>query len=264
MTSPLVSVIMPAYNAEIYIREAINSVLNQTHSNWELIIINDGSTDKSEEIIKSYSDQRIKLFNQTNKGVSAARNVGLAEMQGEYFSFLDADDLLTPNSISSRMNMFLTNSNIEFIDGHVLIFDSNTKNNLEVYKPSFKGTPYKKLLSISPSCFFGPSWMIKYNPSKRYIFKDGLTHVEDLLFYISISNTGIYDFVEETVYEYRRGNNSAMLNLKMLEKGYFQVYQEILNKYSNAKDFKKKIKSIMFKSYLSKLDFYGACMVLFR
>jgi glycosyltransferase involved in cell wall biosynthesis len=91
----LVSIIIPAYNVEKYIGETIKSVINQTCGNWELIIINDGSTDDTADIAKKMAekDPRIKLYSQENGGVSRARNKGLTLAQGDYIAFLDADDL---------------------------------------------------------------------------------------------------------------------------------------------------------------------------
>lgn len=90
----LVSVIMPAYNAQEFIAEAIQSVLAQTYTHWELIIINDGSTDQTQIIAQQFAeqDQRIRLITQKNQGVSTARNTGLSQAQGGYISFIDSDD----------------------------------------------------------------------------------------------------------------------------------------------------------------------------
>ena len=91
-TSPLVSVIMPAYNAEKTISRAIDSVLNQTYANTELLIINDGSTDGTIDVVGQYKDSRITLINQPNKGPSNARNTGMEYVKGAYISFIDSDD----------------------------------------------------------------------------------------------------------------------------------------------------------------------------
>ncbi len=89
----MVSIILPAYNAAPFIEEAVNSVLQQTHENWELLIIDDGSTDETSSIIKKYlGDTRVKYYSQVNRGVSAARNLGLVKAVGNYICFLDADD----------------------------------------------------------------------------------------------------------------------------------------------------------------------------
>lgn len=97
-----VTIIMPAYNSEAYIVESMKSVLTQTYDNFELIIINDGSTDRTEEIVRSFmSDKRIRLISQENQGVSVARNTGLKNAQGEYISFLDSDDLYYPTFLQT-------------------------------------------------------------------------------------------------------------------------------------------------------------------
>jgi glycosyltransferase involved in cell wall biosynthesis len=113
---PLVSIILPVYNNEKYVRYSIDSVLSQNHANWELLVVNDGSTDTSKEIIESYSDKRIIKIHQQNKGVSGARNSAMKRMSGDYFCFLDADDTLSPNSLSSRLGIFLLDSGLDFVD----------------------------------------------------------------------------------------------------------------------------------------------------
>ena len=104
MATKLVSIMMPAYNAEKYIKEAIESVLAQTYLDWELIIVNDGSTDRTPEIISTYRDPRIGVLHQTNSGEAAARNLALAHMSGAWVAFLDADDLFFPGHLAQAMN----------------------------------------------------------------------------------------------------------------------------------------------------------------
>ncbi|UWO54336.1 glycosyltransferase family 2 protein [Catenibacterium mitsuokai] len=89
-----ISIIMPVYNKELYIRESINSVINQSFKDWELIVVNDGSTDNSLSIASSFQDSRIKVFSTKNSGVSCARNFGIDHHNGEYITFFDADDIL--------------------------------------------------------------------------------------------------------------------------------------------------------------------------
>ena len=92
IATSLVSIVMPAFNAEKTIVRAIDSVLKQTYPNIELLIINDGSTDNTSEIVSKYRDSRVALINQGNKGLSGARNTGLENIKGEYVTFLDSDD----------------------------------------------------------------------------------------------------------------------------------------------------------------------------
>ena len=119
----LVSVVMPVYNDSRFICETISSVLNQTHSNFELLIIEDCSKDNSLEIIKEFMDKRIKLFvNETNKGAAYSRNKGIKEATGEFIAFLDGDDLWTPDKLEKQLEFMISNkydfsyTNYEVID----------------------------------------------------------------------------------------------------------------------------------------------------
>ena len=117
MDKPLVSVIMPAYNAALYISEAIESVINQTFRNWELIIVNDGSTDATKEIILGFEkkDRRIKYLFQENGKQGKARNLGIAHSIGKYIAFLDADDLWVENKLAIQVNYLIANTEIDLI-----------------------------------------------------------------------------------------------------------------------------------------------------
>ncbi len=103
MNPPLVSVLMPAYNAENYIGNAIESVLKQTYHNLELIVVNDGSTDKTEEVLGAIHDNRLKVVHQNNQGQCTACNRAYAESSGTYIKFFDADDLLSSNCIELQL-----------------------------------------------------------------------------------------------------------------------------------------------------------------
>lgn len=108
----LVSVITPAYNCAEYIEECIESVLNQTYQNWEMLIVNDKSTDNTQSIVESYAnkDPRIKLFNQErNAGAAAARNKALELSQGRFVAFLDSDDAWKPNKLERQLEFMLEN-----------------------------------------------------------------------------------------------------------------------------------------------------------
>ena len=107
------SIIIPCYNAEKYLKRCLNSILNQNYKYFEIIIINDGSTDNSLEIIKEYSEkfQNIKYINQRNQGVAIARNVGINLVQGEKFVFIDADDYISSNYLW-YLNEAFKNKNI--------------------------------------------------------------------------------------------------------------------------------------------------------
>jgi glycosyltransferase involved in cell wall biosynthesis len=100
---PLISVITPCFNASYYLNEAIESVLAQTYSSFEFILVNDGSTDETEAIIHKYDDSRIRYFKQANKGQCAASNLGLSKAKGDFIKFFDADDLMNPQHLEAQL-----------------------------------------------------------------------------------------------------------------------------------------------------------------
>lgn len=101
------SIIVPAYNVENYIRECLDSILNQSIDNYEIIIVNDGSTDKTQDICEEYSNEYsfIKLINQENKGLGAARNTGLQHVSGKYIAFVDSDDMVKENMFTQMLDL---------------------------------------------------------------------------------------------------------------------------------------------------------------
>ena len=100
---PLISVIIPVYKAEKYLRESVESVLHQTYGRVEIILVDDGSPDSCPQICDAYAeeDERVKVFHKVNGGVSSARNMGLDQAKGEYVTFLDADDALKPDAMET-------------------------------------------------------------------------------------------------------------------------------------------------------------------
>ncbi|WP_422361701.1 glycosyltransferase family 2 protein [Reichenbachiella sp.] len=248
----LVSIILPVFNGAQFLNNSIQSVMKQDHTNWELLVINDGSTDDSKQIIGQYQDSRIKYFEQVNKGVSSARNVGLAKMTGDYFCFLDADDLLSPNSLSARLAVFEKNPIISFVDGKVFFIDSYGTRISGKYLPNYTGDPFSKLLALSSDCFFGSTWMIKKRDDVSYRFDENMTHSEDLNFYLSFAKEGYYDFTKEWILSVRMGNESAMSNLIGLENGYIQLIKNIRNNFPDhyRLSLKLRVLKIMFLSHL--------------
>ncbi len=106
MTKPLVSIIIPVYNAEAFFAATLESCLTQTYKNIEIIIINDGSTDLSEDIIKQFKDERIYYFNKINEGPCMARNFGISKSKGHLVQFLDHDDVIDKNKILHQVEMY--------------------------------------------------------------------------------------------------------------------------------------------------------------
>jgi glycosyltransferase involved in cell wall biosynthesis len=125
MNTPIITVLLPAYNAEKYIAEAVDSVLDQTFTNFELLIINDGSTDATKEIIESFSDARIRLINQTNQGIAAALNMGLLNVKTELVARFDADDICIPGRLKTQYDFLLENPGYIIVgsDAHYIDMD---------------------------------------------------------------------------------------------------------------------------------------------
>ncbi len=161
----LVSIIIPVYNSEKYLSETIQSALNQTWENKEIIIVDDGSTDNSLSIAKSYESEIVKIYAQENKGASAARNKGLKEAKGDYIQFLDADDLLDIDKVEKQLNLIKNDSDsISFCEN--INFDKNgpysAPINLDVKHIT---DPFELLLHIyggydNPSMITVHSWLV--------------------------------------------------------------------------------------------------------
>lgn len=119
MSNPLISIIVPSYNRADYIPETIGTVLQQTYSNWELIIVDDGSSDDTSEIVGSFmeQDERIRYYERQRnpKGGSVCRNIGVEHARGDYFLFLDSDDLLTPSALKQRVDLARQNPEVDFL-----------------------------------------------------------------------------------------------------------------------------------------------------
>lgn len=224
MDRPLISVIMPAFNAEAFIEEAVRSVLDQTWDRWELIVIDDGSTDGTRNVLASFTDPRIQAFHQPNAGVSASRNRALDLARGEYVAFLDADDVLPPRSLEARAEILRTRPECSFADGVVLAMDSTTRELRTIHQPTYHGPAFPKLMAMSPDVFCGQTWMLRRSVIGAHRFPRHMKHAEDLAFYLQLARTGLYCATSEPVLHYRTGHRSAMSDLDGLDKGYLQLY----------------------------------------
>lgn len=256
-TSRIVSIIMPAYNAEKYIREAIQSVINQEYTHWRLIIINDGSTDGTEEVVMSFDERRIIYCRQeANTGVSAARNVGLRKITGHYLCFFDADDVMPPNSLSDRVLFLENNPNVHFVDGLIYITGNEITDVKKVWTPAFSGGPARELIRLRGRCFVTISWMMRVEVVTGHHFQEEMSHGEDLVFLAEISPRRIYGFVTTPILYYRRRDGSAMTDLDGLATGYIMMFETLKRKrlFATVTDryvYKMRMIRIMFLSYLA-------------
>lgn len=141
-SKPLVSIIMPVYNGADYIGQAIESVLAQEYPNFELVIIDDGSTDNTKEVILRYNDERIRYLYQENKGVSSARNLAINKAKGQYIMPLDADDMMTPDFIAKHLAEFEKHPDVDLVYCDVLLIDGNGNQIRIMNKPEYQDRRY--------------------------------------------------------------------------------------------------------------------------
>lgn len=170
---PFFSIILPTYNRAHFLPKAIESVLKQTLEDWELIIVDDGSTDNTKEVVAKYNDSRIRYFFQENQERSAARNNGIDQAQGEYICFLDSDDFYLPEKLNSYYQALqaTTSKNAILYDG--LIFENRkemTKSQLPVHKGKTSIFEFLLLHPIGPLQVCIPAALLKteqFNPNLR-------------------------------------------------------------------------------------------------
>lgn len=201
---PLISIIIPIYNNEMFLCECINSVINQTYTNLEIILIDDGSKDKSGQICDYYAnnDKRIKVIHQHNQGVSAARNVGLKISNGEYVGFVDGDDYID-------LDMFAT------------LIDLNKKYNTEISicsvynKPilirnDIKLIPAKDALVLLVSQLYVCNKLFSRKAIKNVTFRTDFSYCEDLYFCLeTFTNVSEISYTSNKKYYYRSNLQSA-------------------------------------------------------
>jgi glycosyltransferase involved in cell wall biosynthesis len=223
--SPLVSIVMPAYNAEAYIAEAVRSVLEQSHTNWELVIVDDGSTDGTAVILNTFHDPRIHVLHQMNKGIGSARNLALDHVKGTLLAFLDADDILPANSLMARVKLLQDHAEVAVADGRMIEVNADRSHTLRTFRPTFTGYPFRELVRLTGSCFGGVTWMVRWPVSPPLRFQEGSTQMEDLMFLMAYSQPGrSYAHVDEDVLIYRRSDKSSTSDLKGMERSYRFVH----------------------------------------
>ena len=129
-----ISIVTASYNYENYIKESIQSVLNQTYEDWELIIVDDCSTDNSVNVIKSFQDDRIKLFiNKQNLGLAKTLELGIKRATGDWIIFLESDDLITPDYIAKKIQVILNNKNINLVFNDCDFFGDMERTKIEKF-----------------------------------------------------------------------------------------------------------------------------------
>lgn len=179
---PLVSAIIPAYNAEKTIEDCINSIINQTYNNIEIIVVNDGSTDSTINILNRLTTKikNLTIFTISNSGPSKARNLGIQHAHGEYIAFLDSDDKWLPDKINMQVNYLINNPSIAVLGCKASIGKSIKLND---NKKLIKISPLKMLLKNHYST---PCVIIKKGVLEKYQFNIARKYAEDYLLWLTI------------------------------------------------------------------------------
>lgn len=210
MSSPLVTVFITAYNAEKYIAEALESIINQTYRNLEILVVNDASEDNTLKIIESYQDKdnRIRLINNNkNRGIPYNRNLGLTEANGKYLAIMDSDDLSDPNRIYKQVNYMEKNPEIDAIGTHYKVIGSKFRNKIS----SRYNTPEEikvRLLFANPIA--NPTSMIRKNTLEKYNirYNNEFFVAQDYDLWLQISKVGKIAILPDYLLTYRVGHNN--------------------------------------------------------
>lgn len=220
MQAGLVSVMMPAYNAEQFISQAITSVLDQSYPDWELIIVNDGSADKTTEIARSFSDPRVKVFDQPNQGESAARNAALSHMQGEFAAFLDADDLYLPHHLEACIDYLLSHPERDgvYTDGHYCDQSGSRLRTLSSRRRGpFEGRVYEEV--VYGSDVFGPPICVVLRRNiitqNNLMFDETITIGPDWDFFIQYSDLARFGYLSGYTCLYRLHQENITFRIDM-------------------------------------------------
>lgn len=230
----LASIIMPVFNAERWIGQAIESIQNQTYSNWELIIVNDGSSDKTQQICNKYSenDIRIKVFEQKNKGPGAARNYGLSKIEGDYFTMVDSDDYLCENALELYIKAIEKN-NCDVVmagyrvenSGRGLLVDYKFKN--EEFFCTGGNLNTKQFENVLKNKLMVSNWNKLYSSKLSYLtFNENMFMNEDVLFALTAASVSeSICVIPDIVYVYKIQNSDSLSS--KFRTGYFESLEMI-------------------------------------
>ncbi|TDH28846.1 glycosyltransferase [Segetibacter sp. 3557_3] len=200
MPPPTISIIMPAYNSEKYLREAIDSILQQTFAGFELIIINDGSTDDTKQLINAYTDPRIVyLENDKNRGLIYTLNYGLSKANGRYIARMDADDICLPTRLEKQLRYFESRPEVAVVASTVNFINDSGKP-AGIWNADRDNTTREKIKQgmAWENCIAHPSVMIRSNVAKQYRYRPGQLHAEDYDLWLRLLADG---FVIEKITE---------------------------------------------------------------
>jgi len=219
-----ISIIVPVYNTAKYLPDCLDSIINQTYRNLEIILVNDGSTDNSPTIIKQYAekDNRIIVINQENSGQSVARNVGITKATGDYISFIDSDDKIKPNFIKELLTAYNSTGTILSVCGiHYKRLKSKTTEDVYVnpLRPRRPKESHKAyilyLLAIDGRIYSSVNKLYIAKIAKTISFDKSLNFAEDTKFVLDYLNKsrGEISFILKPLYIYNFGTETSTMRI---------------------------------------------------
>jgi glycosyltransferase involved in cell wall biosynthesis len=219
--SVAVSVLMCAYNADTYLKDAIDSILEQTFQDFEFIIINDASSDTTKSIIASYTDQRIKCYtNEQNRGLTRSLNIGLEKCTGKYIARMDADDLSLPQRLQIQYQFLEKNLNVDIV-GSSFYIDN------KVYSLP-EDDQMCKILLLEKPCFGHPTVMFRKSTirEKNITYNESLIYAQDYGLWIDAAIKGcVFANIKDALLIYRVHNQQISEQKKEKQKEFFQQSQ---------------------------------------
>lgn len=217
---PQVTVIIPAYNSMPCLIETIDSVLQQTFTDFEVIVINDGSSDDTATWVKQISDRRVKLISQANQGASGARNTGIAHASGEYLAFLDADDLWHPTKLEKQVRCLEQDPAVGLVNTWTAFIDAAGKPTGRILTSHAEGEVWQHIAERNQiGCGSAP--MVRHACFETVgVFDRNLTPVEDWDMWIRIATRYPFAVLKEPLTYYRQLPTSSSKNAKKMEQSF--------------------------------------------
>jgi len=233
MENSLVSVVIPTYNRAKVLKETISSALRQTYDNFEIIVIDDGSADNTESVVKNFEDKRVTYIKQSHKNAPTAKNKGILVSKGDYIAFLDSDDVWLPEKIEKQMKVFRNNKlNPSVVYCGIGYINEDGAEIKGIKLPAYRGNIFLKLLGTRRNVVLGAgsTVLIKRECFERCgLFDENLSYRIDLDLLIRISKVFAFDYVPEVLAKIRMHEKRMSSNVDNILKGRELLFKKIYN-----------------------------------
>lgn len=227
---PLVTVLMPVYNAEKFVEHAVRSIINQSFKEFELIVVDDGSTDQTHRILMQFDKKVVKVFSQEKSGITAALNRGLSLANGKYIARMDADDIALPERLQKQVAFLEAYPEIGIVGSAVLVIDdSGRKWGVQTFEPTDIGIRWTSLLKnpfVHPSVMFRKNLLDDHNLEYR-----SLHHAEDYDLWIRLLRFTKGSNIEQPLMLYRvHKSNVSILHRKAQFESHYAISRDVIRK----------------------------------